>query len=155
MFVKMLTAMAGDAFSYDHGAVVEVSAKHGKAWVAAGLAEETKPTDVLEAEAEKQAGVAKEAVAKLKTAERDAAALKADLSAAQEQTTSALGKLAEAEATTAALAAEVETLKADLGAEKEAKLTALEELVEARDASEALSAELTALKAAAADQGQS
>ncbi|ATC26491.1 hypothetical protein [Caulobacter vibrioides] len=152
MFVKMLTAMAGDSFSYDHGAVVEVSAKYGKAWIAAGLAEETRPTDVLEAEVDKQAGVAKEAVAKFKVAERDLAIHKADLATARQQIEALTGQLSEAQAATQALATEVEELKAALGDEKEAKLTALEELDTERAAKEILEKELEALKTATAQE---
>lgn len=153
MFVKMLTAMAGDAFSYDHSQVVEVSSKIGKAWVAAGLAEETKPIDVLEAEATKHAGAAKEAVTKLKVAQVEVVTVKADLSAVQDALKASADQLAQAHAANGALLAEIDDLKAQLAAAKEATLTALEDLDEARSAASALAAEMVALKADA-QQGQ-
>lgn len=153
MFVKMLTAMAGDAFSYDHGQVVEVSNKVGKAWVAAALAEETKPVDVLEAEATKHAGVAREAVAKLRASQSEVVTFKADLSAVREALQASADQLTQAHAANGALAAEVEGLKGELATAKEATLTALEDLAEARDANAALAVEIATLKTAA-QQGQ-
>lgn len=84
MFVKMLTAMAGDSFSYDHGAVVEVEAKMGKAWIKAGIAE----------------------------AAPDSEALKTQLATASDTATQANARIAELEAEVERLTAELEALKA-------------------------------------------
>lgn len=154
MFVKMLTAMAGDSFSYGHNEVVEVPAKIGRAWVSAGLAEETKPVDVLEAEATKHAGLAKQAVTQLKAAQAELAALKTQFAASQDALKAASDQLAEAHAAISAHAEEIVIIEAKLAAEKEAKLSALEDLDEAKADVEALTAQLAALKASADPQGQ-
>ncbi|PLR25070.1 hypothetical protein SGCZBJ_12600 [Caulobacter zeae] len=153
MYVKMLTAMAGASFSYGHGDVVEVKSAIGRAWIEAGLAEETKPSDVLEAEATRQAGVAKEAVKKLKTAEGELIALRADLSAVSGRLEAAAAEVAEAKATNEALAAEVEALKADLATAKEERLTALEDLENVQATADRLAGQLAALTAAGEGQG--
>lgn len=152
MFVKMLTAMAGDSFSYDHGAVVEVSARHGKAWIAAGLAEETRPTDVLEAEVDKHAGLAKEAVTKFKAAERDLAAHKTDLAGARQQIEALAGQLSEAQAGNQALAAQAETVKSELATASDAATQATARVAELEVEVARLTAELEALKAPPADE---
>lgn len=47
--VRMLTALAGADYSYDHGQVVEVPATVAKAWIAAGTAEAVEAGAALEA----------------------------------------------------------------------------------------------------------
>ncbi|PVM90668.1 hypothetical protein [Caulobacter endophyticus] len=153
MYVKMLTAMAGASFSHGHGDVVEVKADVGRAWIKAGLAEETKPSDVLEAEATRQAGVAKEAVKKLKVVEAEQITLRADFSAVSDRLEAAAAEVAEAKAENEALAAEVEALKADLAMAKEDRLTALEDLETVQATADRLAAQLAALTAAGEGQG--
>jgi hypothetical protein len=106
MFVKMLTAMAGAAFSYAPGSVVEVKDTIGKAWVAAGLAEiAAEPGDkapasakrVKEAEAATAAAVARAEVAEAKVTE-----LEPQVAALEAQVAELAAKVAELQAPPAA-----------------------------------------------------
>lgn len=102
MFIRMLTAMAGEGFSYGYGETVAVEDRIGKAWIKASVAE-LAPTAAASERAAKDLA---ERVADLEAALAEA---EADRDACREQATGLAQRVAELEA---ALAAHAESAPA-------------------------------------------
>ncbi|RVU17491.1 hypothetical protein [Methylobacterium oryzihabitans] len=81
MFIRMLTSLAGDAFSYDHGETVAVDNAIGRAWIAAGIAEAAPATAAAEKAARDLRGQVEDLTARLADAEADRDALREQVAA--------------------------------------------------------------------------
>lgn len=77
--VQMLTSMAGEGFSYDHGARVEIAGKIADAWIEAGIAKECDNEEAATARADGLAHSLKSAEAELETLRARVAELEAHI----------------------------------------------------------------------------
>lgn len=81
--VRMLTSLAGDGHSYDHGQVVEVSDAVAKAWIEAGTAAKVEKPAAVTAERDALAARVAELQKEVAAFKEDAERLALELAAAR------------------------------------------------------------------------